>query len=375
MKKLLCICLSLMLILCGCGGSTEETTAPTETTAATEPPTETTQETTEPPIAEFSLGEFTFKLIEGIEIADQTDDSYILSLVPDKSWAIVYAIDVSKLDALAIDSFVYLQHKTLADPDTAHSNEYTTDSVVPGFDSAFEFYTTVSDSGNIRYHLATTFTDTWYAYTFYFVSLEDSNEASYPFGALIGSAVHSGKEPRFELNSTDETVSSETSGSSDSLGTTDNPYGSGMYKVGTDLPAGEYLFIANGSRAAYVCVSSDSNQDDIIENENFTYSYFLTVSDGQYLEASRCSFLIAEKYTVNINDDGTFSDGMYRVGIDIPAGEYKLTSTEHGYYCIYNNSVAPLDIVDNDNFENNSYVTVSDGQYLLITRCNAEPVQ
>lgn len=174
---------------------------------------------------------------------------------------------------------------------------------------------------------------------------------------------------------TDETTSATTTPPTQK-GSKENPYRAGMYKVGIDLPAGEYLFLSGSSTKAYVCASSDSNQDDIIENENFSNSFFMTVEDGQYLEAKRCYFLNASDYTVRINEDGTFGDGMYRVGIDIPAGEYRLTAEEdRGYWCLYNNSNIPFDIEDNDNFEGSAYVTVREGQYLIIKRCTAKPVQ
>lgn len=159
-------------------------------------------------------------------------------------------------------------------------------------------------------------------------------------------------------------------------GTMQNPYPSGTYKIGTDLPAGEYVFFSTSSTKAYVCLSSDSNQDDIIENENFSGTFIITATDGQYLEANRCKFVTAVECTISINADGSFDEGMYRVGIDIPAGEYKLTATSDikGYWCIYKNSNAPFRIVNNDNFENSAYVTVKNGQYLLLSRCTAEPV-
>ena len=156
------------------------------------------------------------------------------------------------------------------------------------------------------------------------------------------------------------------------LGSLENPYEPGMYKVGVDIPAGEYAFVAYYS-SAYVCVSADSNQNDILENENFSNTFIITVADGQYLEANRCGFVRADEVVMVTNDDGSFSDGMYRVGIDIPAGEYKLTSDNGGYYCVYPNSVPPFDIVDNDLFDTNTYVTVKDGQYLLLSRCTAVP--
>lgn len=158
------------------------------------------------------------------------------------------------------------------------------------------------------------------------------------------------------------------------LGSVDNPYGPGMYKVGVDLPAGEYSFVAYSGNG-YVCVSADSNKNDILENDNFAGSFVITVSDGQYLEASRCGFVRAADVVLRLNDDGTFSDGMYRVGIDIPAGEYKLTADGNGYYCIYPNSVPPFDIIDNDLFDVSTYVTVKDGQYLSLSRCTAVPVK
>lgn len=177
-----------------------------------------------------------------------------------------------------------------------------------------------------------------------------------------------------ETETTQPTAPAETTEPPEK-GSKENPYRSGMYKVGTDLPAGEYLFFSNASQRAYVCASSDSNQDDILENNNFSNSFFMTVADGQYLEASRCYFINASDYTVPINEDGSFDEGMYRVGIDIPAGEYKLTAEEdRAYWCLYNNSVVPFDIEDNDLFEGNTYVTVREGQYLIIKRCTAKPV-
>ena len=72
---------------------------------------------------------------------------------------------------------------------------------------------------------------------------------------------------------------------------------------------------------------------------------------------------------------GTYGDGMYKVGTDIPAGEYKLTASSGtlGYWEVTNSSTANADIVGNDNFSGSTYVTVSDGQYLKLERCVAEP--
>lgn len=76
----------------------------------------------------------------------------------------------------------------------------------------------------------------------------------------------------------------------------------------------------------------------------------------------------------NSRDSGVLAEGTYKVGTDIPAGEYKLTATsgDMGYWEVTNSSSADADIVGNDNFTGSAYVTVSDGQYLKLVRCTAE---
>lgn len=142
-------------------------------------------------------------------------------------------------------------------------------------------------------------------------------------------------------------------------------YSAGMYKVGVDIPEGEYLLMASGG-SGYFCVSSDSNQNDIIFNENFEYNSIVTIEDGEYLDLSRC-------YAVPFSEGTDISTGetgcMLKVGTHISAGEYKLIATEEdGYYCIYKTSRQD-DIVANDNFEGQKYITVTDGQYLVLNRC------
>ena len=70
------------------------------------------------------------------------------------------------------------------------------------------------------------------------------------------------------------------------------------------------------------------------------------------------------------------NEGTYKVGSEIPAGEYKLTTTTSvsGYYAILKDSSGTDNIIANDNFDNQSYVTVKDGQYLELSRCKAEKV-
>lgn len=152
-------------------------------------------------------------------------------------------------------------------------------------------------------------------------------------------------------------------------------YPAGMYKIGSDIPAGMYYLQAEGSAKAYFCISADSSGNSIVENDNFGSHYFLEIEDGDYLELTRCVAIPIEDAEIEF-DQNNLTEGMYRVGIDIPAGEYKLTQTSNlaAYVCVYEGCSKNRDIITNDNFENQKYITVKDGNYLLIIRCEGSIV-
>ena len=82
-------------------------------------------------------------------------------------------------------------------------------------------------------------------------------------------------------------------------------------------------------------------------------------------------------------EEGTTSStsvgsGTYKVGADIPAGEYKLTvadDNDKGYWEVKNSSADDAEIVDNDNFEGSTYLTVTDGQHLKLSGCTGVLLQ
>lgn len=146
-------------------------------------------------------------------------------------------------------------------------------------------------------------------------------------------------------------------------------YADGMYKVGADIPAGEYIL--DPSATAYYQVASDSagTLESIVSNDNFSGTRYITVSDGQYLTLTSCTAYPASYVSEGKVKNDNLSGGMYKVGVDIEAGEYKVTPDGDGYYEVDSSSVGTLDsIVANENFSSDVYVTVSDGQYLKLSR-------
>ncbi|MCL2756852.1 MAG: hypothetical protein FWD43_02090 [Coriobacteriia bacterium] len=70
---------------------------------------------------------------------------------------------------------------------------------------------------------------------------------------------------------------------------------------------------------------------------------------------------------------GILPEGMYSVGNDLPAGNYKIITTGSfdGYFEICSNSSHSFgSIITNDFFSGEKNLTVYDGQYLMLS--NAE---
>lgn len=71
----------------------------------------------------------------------------------------------------------------------------------------------------------------------------------------------------------------------------------GMYKVGKDISAGEYLITSNsGSYASYYEVTSDStgNADSILSNDIFSGTRYITLKNGQYIKIEDSTMTLAK---------------------------------------------------------------------------------
>lgn len=146
----------------------------------------------------------------------------------------------------------------------------------------------------------------------------------------------------------------------------------GTYKVGTDIEAGEYLIVAT-SWNCYVEVDKDSSGtfDSIVSNENTSTHLYYTLIDGQYFKVQGGKFARVDDVAPFEAVDGVYDEGMYLVGRDIPAGEYKITANESVCYIevdkdSYNtfNSIVSNDIIS---IGESTYITIKNGQYIKIS--------
>ena len=144
----------------------------------------------------------------------------------------------------------------------------------------------------------------------------------------------------------------------------------GKYKVGVNIEPGEYR-IYSSAKSSYFAITADSNGDDILNNDIFEDISYINVREGEYLELNRC-FIVPFNPEEPKDDTRTiFNGGIYKVGFDIEPGEYYLeveTEGKNGYWSILNSSYSDQDIVSNEIYENQTFVTVEDGQYLELNR-------
>jgi hypothetical protein len=87
-------------------------------------------------------------------------------------------------------------------------------------------------------------------------------------------------------------------------------------------------------------------------------------------------YVSAEK-NISPSDLARIPSSTYKIGKDLPAGEYKLTvKTGPAYWERSKNPRDPiLGIIANDNVEQSAYVTVTEGEYFKIIGMEAQLVK
>lgn len=149
--------------------------------------------------------------------------------------------------------------------------------------------------------------------------------------------------------------------------TVKSSYDAGTYEVGKDIPAGEYVII---SEFAYFERSKDLEDeiDSIIVNGFVVNRTIITISKGEYFEFTEgIAYPIAKAPKVTVTSD-KLPEGMYKIGLDLPAGKYKVVATDDDCYVeIAKDSTHSMySVVANSIFDGEKHVTVKDGQYLTV---------
>lgn len=143
------------------------------------------------------------------------------------------------------------------------------------------------------------------------------------------------------------------------------------------VPAGEYAFVTFEGSGQYFVEKDDAG--NIIDNENFDSFGYVYVHGAGNIQIDAVLINLNDFDTLGVssakeiyeilNDKTDYKDGAwYKVGVDIPAGEYVIESYGEGYIAIMSGPVGKSEIIDNEIFNGRYAVNVSDGQYLKISR-------
>ena len=144
-------------------------------------------------------------------------------------------------------------------------------------------------------------------------------------------------------------------------------YENGTYLAGTDIPAGIYYFeyvpYKYSVKDSFGFVSVDSEKtNDVILLQRFG---FMKVNEGEYLTVTEGRVTQAS----NIPPIQERGPGMYRVGIDLPSGEYQLQAKGEttGYAAVFKTCRTDGDNVLTEFTDvSGKSVKVSNGQYLYL---------
>jgi hypothetical protein len=151
----------------------------------------------------------------------------------------------------------------------------------------------------------------------------------------------------------------------------ENVYEASTYKIGKDMPAGEYVLFAEDTDINYFQVSNDSSGSltSISSNGVFKTNTIVNVDNGQYFNFTGC-------YAVPITEASTLDitkEGMFKIGLHLEPGEYqlwKLEGSDISYYAIMKDSTHRMEsIKTNGVLEGREYVTVEKGEYLELQGC------
>lgn len=109
----------------------------------------------------------------------------------------------------------------------------------------------------------------------------------------------------------------------------DGVYKAGLYEVGKDLPAGEYVVMRTSldkNAKTTVLVSKDSKQSDVTYEDTELGYVYVTLNNGEFINVQNGQLFLTSKAKENKPEDKVYKDGMYKVGKDINPGTYEVKS-------------------------------------------------
>ena len=163
----------------------------------------------------------------------------------------------------------------------------------------------------------------------------------------------------------------------------DTKYQPGVYHIGKDMPAGSYWVEGNDTQVTYYFVlkteqNTSSKEAYNVSNGNHYYGHNI-------IEVSEGDVLVIEEEAVPLNQmnekfSAPYKSGMYRVGIDIPAGTYTLSAGKaddlYGYFIMKDLSYSETSYLEQSYFMNmneHPTITLNEVTYIELYNLTMKP--
>ncbi len=159
----------------------------------------------------------------------------------------------------------------------------------------------------------------------------------------------------------------------------DGVYEAGTYEIGTEIPDGIYIVVANDNdtNTAYQAIYADRDQEEQKSGEWFKHSTIVSVRGDGYFSTIRGTAYNIDSF--DMENDPFEHEGMFRVGVDLAPGTYHAVSSSSddsfGMWTVHD-SVYEIDydkIYYDGNFDDhaeNLEITVKEGQVLQLKNCH-----
>ncbi len=142
----------------------------------------------------------------------------------------------------------------------------------------------------------------------------------------------------------------------------------GMFKVGAHIPEGEYVAIGAYPLVKVYNANAINDYDGEEFDEAHDSSVVFEVKNGQYLKVESGMIYPIDKIPSLLKERETFSRGIYKVGVTIPAGSYTAKSTaQRAKVQIFKSNNYDSDtIISSVNVEPEADLVLEEGQYVII---------
>ena len=144
-------------------------------------------------------------------------------------------------------------------------------------------------------------------------------------------------------------------------------WSSGEYQVGTELPEGYYCLLADTPQTVFQYAMKDANGAGIVAGSGRNRGYFQLQSGTIF--SFEGGLLFHEEEAPPVTDLQELPEGMYSLGVDLPAGTYRILPTgKHPSYEILRDCsrVNPADVVIKEALSGESSVQLEDIGYIRL---------